>query len=131
MSEIPEGLMYTKTHEWVRIEDDGTATVGVTDHAQNLLGDMVFVELPEAGQGIRAGEECAVVESVKAASDVYAPLDGEVVAVNEALEESPELVNKSPFGEGWLYRMSLADAGEVDGLMDAAAYAEAVASEEH
>jgi glycine cleavage system H protein len=131
MSEIPEGLKYTKTHEWVRIEDDGTATVGVTDHAQELLGDMVFIELPEAGQGIKANDECAVVESVKAASDVYAPLDGEVVAVNEALEESPELVNKSPFEEGWLFRMRLADAGEADGLMDAAAYSEVVASEEH
>mgnify|MGYP002713086318 CR=1 FL=1 len=131
MSEIPEALKYTKSHEWVRIEEDGTVTVGITEHAQGLLGDMVFVELPEAGEGVKANDECAVVESVKAASDVYAPLDGEVVEVNETLEESPELVNKSPFGEGWLFRMRPADAGEVEGLLDAEAYAEVVASEEH
>lgn len=122
MSNIPVDLNYTKSHEWVRREADGTITVGITDHAQDLLGDMVFVELPEPGRALKAGQECAVVESVKAASDVYSPLAGEVVAINEVLCDSPELVNKAPYGEGWMMRIKPADAAEIDDLLDAAAY---------
>ncbi|MEK7321873.1 MAG: glycine cleavage system protein GcvH [Pseudomonadota bacterium] len=122
MSNIPADLSYTKSHEWVRREADGTVTVGITDHAQDLLGDMVFVELPEPGRALKAGQECAVVESVKAASDVYSPLAGEVVAINEVLSDSPELVNKAPYGEGWMMRIKPADAAEIDDLLDAAAY---------
>lgn len=122
MSNIPVDLSYTKSHEWVRREADGTVTVGITDHAQDLLGDMVFVELPEPGRALKAGQECAVVESVKAASDVYSPLAGEVVAINEVLSDSPELVNKAPYGEGWMMRIKPADSAEIDDLLDAAAY---------
>lgn len=129
MSNVPSELKYTKTHEWVRTEDDGTVTVGITDHAQDLLGDMVFVELPEVGAGLSAEQDCAVVESVKAASDVYAPVDGEVVAVNEQLQDAPELVNKDPFGEGWLFR--LRPSGDLSGLMDADAYSGMLADEAH
>jgi len=131
MSTIPAELKYTKSHEWVRRESDDTVTVGVTDHAQDLLGDMVFVELPEPGRTLEAGQECAVVESVKAASDVYSPISGEVVAVNEAIGDSPELVNKDPYGEGWMMRIKPANASEVDGLLDADAYQSLVDSEEH
>ena len=131
MSNIPSDLKYTKSHEWVRAEDDGTVTVGITDHAQGLLGDMVFIELPEPGTALDAGEECAVVESVKAASDVYAPLTGEVAEINEVLEEAPETVNADPYGDGWLFRLKLADAAELDALLDAEAYAELVAEEDH
>lgn len=130
MSQIPQDLKYTKTHEWVRSEADGTLTVGITDHAQELLGDMVYVELPDVGRAVKAGQDCAVAESVKAASDVYAPVSGEIVAINTALEGSPELVNKAPFGEGWMFRVSPSDPAEVDALLDAKAYAD-VASEEH
>src|SRR3569832_1911439 len=105
MSNIPVDLKYTQSHEWVRRESDGTVTVGITDHAQDLLGDMVFVELPEVGRTVKAGQECAVVESVKAASDVYSPVAGEVVAINEGLSDSPEIVNKDPYGEGWMMRI--------------------------
>lgn len=122
MTEIPKELKYTKSHEWVRQEDDGTVTVGITDHAQELLGDLVFVEPPEVGRQVNAGEECAVVESVKAASDVYSPVSGEVVASNEALEGTPELINQSPYGEGWLMRIKPADAGALDQLLGADAY---------
>ncbi len=122
MSNIPVDLKYTKSHEWVRREADGTVTVGITDHAQDLLGDMVFVELPEPGRALKAGQECAVVESVKAASDVYSPLAGEVVAINDVLSDSPELVNKAPYGEGWMMRIKPAAAAEIDDLLDAAAY---------
>ncbi|ACL73832.1 glycine cleavage system protein GcvH [Thioalkalivibrio sulfidiphilus] len=122
MSNTPADLRYTKSHEWVRSESDGTVTVGISDHAQELLGDLVFVETPEVGSSHGAGAACAVVESVKAASDVYAPVAGEVVAVNEQLADSPELVNSDPYGEGWLFRLKPADAGAAGGLMDADAY---------
>ncbi|MDD3447980.1 MAG: glycine cleavage system protein GcvH [Gammaproteobacteria bacterium] len=122
MSEVPEGLKYTSSHEWVRAESDGTVTVGITDHAQELLGDLVFVELPEVGRGVGSGEECGVVESVKAASDVYSPLAGEITAANEALTDAPELVNQSPFADGWLFRLRPADAAALDKLLDAKAY---------
>ena len=131
MSTIPAELKYSKSHEWVRSEDDGSVTVGITDHAQDLLGDMVFVELPEPGRSLDAGQECAVVESVKAASDVYSPVAGEVVAVNEAIADSPELVNKDPYGEGWMMRIKPAAASALDDLLDADAYQALVDSEEH
>jgi len=124
MSEIPSDLLYRESHEWVRYDDDGTATVGISDHAQAQLGDMVFVELPEPGMSYEQGDACAVVESVKAASDVYAPLTGEVIENNSALEDSPELVNSDPYGDGWLFRMQLSDPSELDGLLDPEAYAE-------
>jgi glycine cleavage system H protein len=126
MSKTPDDLRYAKSHEWVRKESDGTVTVGISDHAQELLGDLVFVETPEVGSSHEAGTACAVVESVKAASDVYAPVSGEVVAVNEALADSPELVNSDPYGEGWLFRIKPADASAADALMDADAYQAAV-----
>lgn len=128
MSNLPADLKYTATHEWVRINGDGTATVGITDHAQEQLGDMVFVELPALGRVLAAAEECAVVESVKAASDIYSPLAGEIVAINEALADTPELINQDPYGEGWLFRLRI--DGSLDGLMDAAAYTEAAAADE-
>ena len=131
MSEVPDNLRYTKTHEWVRIESDGSITVGITDHAQNLLGDMVFVEPPEVNTNYHAGDDCAVVESVKAASDVYAPVSGEITEVNEALAEAPEKVNHSPYEDGWIFKMAPEDEGEATELMDAAAYSEYAASEEH
>lgn len=131
MSTIPTELRYSKSHEWVRREDDGTVTIGITDHAQDLLGDMVFVELPEPGREVEAGQECAVVESVKAASDVYSPVNGEVVAVNEAISDSPELVNKEPYGAGWMMRIKPAAADEVDTLLDSDAYQSLIESEEH
>lgn len=121
---IPAELRYTESHEWVRVNDDGTITVGITDHAQNLLGDLVFVEIPEVGRAVAAGESCAVVESVKAASDVYSPLDGVIVEVNEALADKPELINEDPYGEGWIFRLKT--AATLDGLLDATGY-EAIA----
>ncbi len=124
MSNIPDNLKYTKSHEWVKDEGDGSVTVGITDHAQELLGDLVFVELPEVGAELSAGSECAVVESVKAASDVYSPVDGEVVAVNEDLADSPEAINEDPYG-AWIFKLKLSDPAQLDGLLDAAAYAEA------
>jgi len=124
MSEIPSDLLYRESHEWVRYDDDGTATVGISDHAQAQLGDMVFVELPEPGMSYEQGDACAVVESVKAASDVYAPLSGEVIENNSALEDSPELVNSDPYGDGWLFRMQLSNPSELDGLLGPEAYAE-------
>ncbi len=124
MSEIPSDLRYRESHEWVRIEDDGTAVVGISDHAQGELGDMVFVELPESGTSYEQDEACAVVESVKAASDIYAPLSGEIVEANPMLEESPELVNSDPYGEGWLFRLIPSDVSQIESLLDAEAYAE-------
>ncbi len=121
MTAVPGQLKYTRDHEWVRPENDGTSVVGITDHAQHQLGELVFVELPEPGRAVTAGEGCAVVESVKAASDVYAPVTGTIIAVNEALNSNPGLVNTSPFGDGWLFRIKPAGAG-MDGLFDAAAY---------
>ena len=121
MSNIPTDLHYTKGHEWVRQIKEGAVEIGITDHAQGALGDLVFVEVPEAGRTLRAGEACAVVESVKAASDVYSPLAGKVMANNAALAAKPELLNQDPYGEGWLFRLETpADAGT---LMSAAAYA--------
>ncbi|MBI2779030.1 MAG: glycine cleavage system protein GcvH [Gammaproteobacteria bacterium] len=131
MSKTPANLKYTKSHEWVELLADGTLRVGITDHAQDLLGDMVFVELPEPGRSVTAGQECAVVESVKAASDVYSPVSGEVVAVNEALGGSPDLVNKDAYGEGWMMRIKPSSLAELDSLLDANAYAELVAAEAH
>ncbi len=130
MSDIPTELKYTATHEWVEDQGDGTVKVGITDHAQDLLGDMVYVELPEIGRVVRGGEECAVVESVKAASDVYSPVSGEIIEVNEVLGDGPDLVNKDPFGEGWLFRVQLAESGELGELLDAEAYADAIAEDE-
>lgn len=131
MSNIPQELRYTKTHEWVKREDDGTLTVGITDHAQGLLGDLVFVEVPEAGDTFSDGDDCAVVESVKAASDVYAPVAGEVIEGNEALADTPELINQDAFGDGWIFKMKPEDDGAFDDLMDADAYIELVAEEDH
>ena len=125
---LPE-LRYAESHEWARAEDGGIVTVGITDHAQHLLGDLVFVEIPEVGRVVTAAESCAVVESVKAASDVYSPLDGVVVEVNEALADSPELINQDPYGEGWIFRLKTSSS--LDELLDAAAYqAIALADEE-
>lgn len=121
MSEVPSELKYTESHEWLRVEDDGVVTVGISDHAQALLGDLVFVELPEAGTEFVAGDECCVVESVKAASDVYMPISGEVVAVNEALADEPEIINNSPYDSGWLFKIQ-PSANEIEDLMDADAY---------
>jgi glycine cleavage system H protein len=122
MSNVPGELNYSKDHEWVRMEEDGTVTVGVTDHAQAALGDLVFVELPEIGVTLSEGDACAVVESVKAASDVYSPLMGEVTEVNEALADSPELVNQDPYGDGWIYRMKLDNDDDLGELMSAEEY---------
>ncbi|SDF89258.1 glycine cleavage system H protein [Limimonas halophila] len=119
MSEI----RYTKDHEWVRVED-GTGTVGITQHAQEQLGDIVFVELPEAGQELKQGDEIGTLESVKAASEVYAPASGTVQAVNEDLADDPAQLNSDPFGAGWLYTFAISDRGEIDGLMDEAQYKE-------
>ncbi|ACJ27720.1 glycine cleavage system H protein [Shewanella sp. c952] len=122
MSNIPAELKYASSHEWVRKEEDGSYTVGISEHAQELLGDMVFVELPEVGDDVNAGEDCAVAESVKAASDIYSPLTGEVLAVNEALEDSPELVNSDAFGDGWFFRVMPSDTAELENLLDAEGY---------
>ncbi len=124
MSNLPQELKYSKSHEWARTEGDGTVTVGITDHAQGLLGDMVFVELPEVDREVAAEEECAVVESVKAASDVYSPLAGTVVEVNSAVEDSPELVNQDPYGDGWLFKLK--DVDGMGDLIDADAYAASI-----
>lgn len=118
---IPEQLKYAKTHEWVRVEGD-TAWVGITDHAQAELTELVFVELPEAGRTVSAGQPCAVVESVKTASDIYAPLSGEVIEVNQALTDDPGKVNADSFGEGWFFKLRMSAPSELDGLMDAASY---------
>lgn len=129
MSSIPSDLQYLRTHEWVRVEDDGTVTIGITDHAQEALGDVVFVELPQEGSTLAAGDEAGVVESVKAASDLVCPLTGEVTEVNTALEESPETVNSDPYNDGWFFKMKLEDDGELSDLLDAEAYADVVESE--
>lgn len=122
MSDIPGNLRYAKTHEWIRLEGDGTATVGITDHAQDAMGDLVYVQLPETGEQKTAGDETGVVESVKAASDIYAPVDGEVIEVNSALEDTPELVNEDPYGRGWLFKLKLNDARQVEDLLTADEY---------
>jgi glycine cleavage system H protein len=131
MSNLPTDLKYSKTHEWARDEGDGTITVGITDHAQEQLGDLVFVDLPEEGDSVDAGADCAVVESVKAASDIYSPVSGEIVAVNAALADSPEMVNESAFGDGWLFKLKMSDASQLESLLDADGYAEVAAAEEH
>ena len=130
MSKTPNDLRYTKSHEWVKREADGTATVGITDHAQGLLGDMVFIELPKVGTQVAAGKECGVVESVKAASDVYAPIAGEVIAVNTAVSDAPESVNKDAYA-AWMFKLKPSAAGDIDKLLDAKAYEALVASEAH
>lgn len=130
-NDVPNDLRYTKSHEWVRVDDEGIATIGITDHAQELLGDLVFVELPEPGTQLSAGAECAVVESVKAASDVYSPLSGEVIEVNEGLADSPETINQDAYDEGWIFRLRLSEPGELEALLDADAYAEHAESDEH
>lgn len=121
MSNVPADLRYAKSHEWVRLEGD-TATVGITDHAQHELTDVVFVELPAVGRQVKAGEACAVVESVKTASDIYAPVSGEIVAVNDAVTGNPALVNSDPFGEGWFFKLKLGKPEELAALLNAAAY---------
>ncbi|PXX89329.1 glycine cleavage system protein GcvH [Marinobacter vulgaris] len=130
MSETPADLKYIETHQWVRLADDGTATVGITDFAQDQLGDIVYIGVPDVGATVTGAEEAGVAESVKSASDVFSPVTGEVIEVNESLEDEPEKVNEDPYGDGWLFRVLLKDQGELDGLMDAAAYAEHVAAEE-
>ena len=122
MSNIPANLKYASSHEWLRAEGDGIYTVGITEHAQELLGDMVFVELPEVGESVAQGDDVAVAESVKAASDIYAPVSGEIVAVNDALNDSPELVNSSPYEDGWMFKIKIADEAELGALLDAAGY---------
>jgi len=122
MSNIPSELKYVASHEWIRVEGDDIVTIGVTDHAQDLLGDVVFVELPDVGAELAGGDEAGVVESVKAASDVYAPLSGEIVAINEELEDSPELVNSDPYGDGWFFKIKLSDTTELNDLLDAEGY---------
>ncbi len=122
MSDIPGNLRYAKTHEWIRLEGDGTATVGITDHAQDAMGDLVYVQLPEVGEQKVAGDEAGVVESVKAASDIYAPVDGEIIEVNLALEDAPETTNEDPYDRGWLFKLRVNDARQVDELMTADQY---------
>ncbi|MCG7530416.1 glycine cleavage system protein GcvH [Psychrobium sp. MM17-31] len=129
MSNIPAELKYASSHEWVRDEGDGVFTVGITEHAQGLLGDMVFVDLPDVGDTFDAGEDAAVAESVKAASDIYAPIGGEIVEVNEELEDSPELVNSDAFNDGWLFKIKADDASELDNLLDAEGYAASIEEE--
>lgn len=122
MSNTPSELKYASSHEWARLEADGTVTVGITDHAQEALGDVVFVELPEVGAELAAAQEAGVVESVKAASDIYAPVSGEVIAINEKLEETPEIINESPYDDGWFFKLQPSETGELDNLLDAEAY---------
>jgi len=122
MSHTPSELKYAASHEWARLEEDGTVTVGISDHAQEALGDVVFVELPEVGNSLAAGDEAGVVESVKAASDIYAPIAGEVISVNEQLEDEPETVNGDPYNDGWFFKLKPNDASELDGLLNAEDY---------
>lgn len=129
MSQIPAELKYTKSHEWVRLEADGSVTIGISDHAQEALGDLVYVEAPEAGLAVAAGDACAVVESVKAASDVYAPIAGEVIVGNEALADAPESLNDDAYGAGWIYKLQPSNVDDVAALLSADDYAEFVKSE--
>lgn len=130
MSKTPAELKYASSHEWVRVEGD-VATVGITDHAQDALGDLVYVELPEVGDTVNAGDEAGVVESVKAASDIYAPVSGEIIAVNEALTDSPEIVNTDPYHDGWMYKIRLSDEAELEDLLSAEDYEAEVAAAGH
>lgn len=129
MSNLPANLRYAESHEWVLDHQDGTVTIGITDHAQEALGDVVFVELPEVGQALNKGQEFGVIESVKAASDLYSPVNGEVIEVNEALEDSPETVNEAPYEGGWIMKVRLADTA-LDGLLDADAYQATLSSDD-
>lgn len=129
MIRVPKELLYTATHEWIRLESDGTAVVGITDHAQSLLGELVFVDLPDLDVDIHASDDICVVESVKAASDVYSPLSGTILAINEELDESPSLVNSDPYGDGWLFKLSIKDKEEIKDLLDAEAYQETMEEE--
>jgi len=122
MSNVPNELKYVASHEWIRDEGDGVVTIGITEHAQDLLGDVVFVELPDIGANVAAGDDVGVVESVKAASDIYAPLSGEIVEINEALEDAPESVNSDPYSDGWFFKLKLSDSAELDDLLDADGY---------
>ncbi|MCW8899549.1 MAG: glycine cleavage system protein GcvH [Gammaproteobacteria bacterium] len=131
MSNIPTELRYTKSHEWVRRNEDGTLTIGITDHAQGLLGDLVFVETPEAEDTFSAGDDCAVIESVKAASDVYCPVDGEVIEGNEVLADAPETINHDAYGDGWIFKLQPEDEGAFEELLDSDEYAEIVAEDSH
>jgi glycine cleavage system H protein len=131
MSSIPSELKYLDSHEWARVESDGTVTIGISDHAQGALGDLVFVEVPEVGKSLKKGNAAAVVESVKAASDVYTPISGEVVAANETLGSAPELVNQDPYGQGWLFKLKPSNKDELAQLLDAKAYEKVVESEAH
>ena len=126
----PENLKYTDTHEWIREEADGTVTIGITFHAQEMLGDVVFVENPQPGRKVKKGEECGVIESVKAAADIYAPLSGEIVAANDELADAPEKINEDPYS-AWMFRIKPSDAGELAGLLDAAAYEKIAAADKH
>lgn len=130
MSEAPSEIRYLATHEWARLEEDGSVTVGITDHAQDALGDVVYVELPEEEQDLSAGDEAGVVESVKAASDIYAPVSGTVIATNELLDDEPEKVNQDPYGDGWFFKVRPTDVGELDELLDADAYIDVCEDEE-
>ncbi|MGD8207669.1 MAG: glycine cleavage system protein GcvH [Thiohalocapsa sp.] len=130
MSNAPAHLKYTDSHEWIEDNGDGTATVGITDHAQEALGDLVFVELPEMGKQLAAKDAAAVVESVKAASDIYAPVAGEVVEVNPLLEDAPETINSDAYGEGWIFRLKIADAADFDDLLDASGYEQILEDED-
>ncbi len=127
MSEVPGNLKYSEEHEWVRLEDDGSVVIGITDHAQEALGELVYVEQPDDGADLAKGDACIVIESVKAASDVYAPISGKLAATNEALADEPELVNQSPYEDGWLVRIDPTDPAELDELMDADAYGQFIA----
>jgi glycine cleavage system H protein len=127
MSEVPGNLKYSEEHEWVRLEDDGSVVIGITDHAQEALGELVYVEQPDEGADLAKGDACIVIESVKAASDVYAPISGKLVATNEALADEPELVNQGPYEDGWLVRIDPKDPAELDELMDADAYGQFIA----
>jgi glycine cleavage system H protein len=132
MNEIPGDLKFLKSHEWARVEDNGSVTIGISDHAQGLLGDLVYVELPSVGDDVQAGNACAVVESVKAASDVYAPISGKVTAVNSALSDKPETINEDAYGEGWIFVVKPTNLSEEqEELLDPDAYAELIESEEH
>ncbi|WP_282298651.1 MULTISPECIES: glycine cleavage system protein GcvH [unclassified Stenotrophomonas] len=131
MSEIPGDLKFLKSHEWARVEGDGRVTIGISDHAQGLLGDLVYVELPDVGAEAKAGEQIAVVESVKAASDVYSPVSGTVVEVNSSLTDKPETINEDAYGDGWMFVVELSNKEEINDLLDPDAYAEVLESDDH
>jgi glycine cleavage system H protein len=131
MREIPGDLKFLKSHEWARVEDDGKVTIGISDHAQGLLGDLVYIELPNVGDQVDVGNACAVVESVKAASDVYAPLSGKVLEVNDALSDKPETINEDAYGDGWLFTMKIDDADQLNDLLGPDEYAELLEDDEH